>query len=298
MFAVTTFYKFIDLSSDRIEQIKCLLNGVASELDVRGLLLLAPEGCNATLAVPAGKLQIFKSRLLEVPEFSGLIFKDSASEQAPFRRFKIDVRPEIVTLKADGCKPASSQNNHLSPDEWQRILEAEEDFVLIDTRNFYETELGMFHGAVDLKLEKFSDFPEAVEKLGIEKDRKVLMYCTGGIRCEKAILSMQSAGYSKVYQLEGGILKYLEQYPKQKFNGECFVFDHRVAVDQELAPSKKFKLCPHCGNPANTPLDCEECGAGTMICASCHAESHRNSCSKNCAYHLQRKAAKGLQSGA
>ncbi|NJL25760.1 MAG: hypothetical protein HC902_11680 [Calothrix sp. SM1_5_4] len=118
-------------------------------------------------------------------------------------------------------------------------------------------------------------------------DKKVLIYCTGGIRCEKAILAMHELGYKNVHQLGGGILNYLKEYPKGEFEGECFVFDYRVAVDQNLQPTRRYQLCPHCGQPANTEVSCTQCEAKSVICHHCIEERSITTCSKNCAHHAK-----------
>lgn len=169
--------------------------------------------------------------------------------------------------------------------------------MLLDTRNVYETAIGKFRGAVDPKLQKFSEFSDFVTASDIPKNKKVLMYCTGGIRCEKASLEMQRLGFEDVYQLSGGILKYLEEFPDGPFEGECFVFDHRVAVDKNLRPSKQYKLCPHCGNPGDKSISCRKCGAQAIICDGCANNEYKVSCSKNCAHHLERVATSGSWKG-
>lgn len=287
MIQVTTFYKFIQIAKSELDNLNRDLSTKAGELGIRGLLLLGEEGCNATLSGDPDSIDIFKIFLCGQPQIGELVFKDSYTDKHPFKRFKIDLREEIVTLKDREALPKKTQNNHLSAALWQEALESAEEYVLIDTRNFYETEIGLFKGALDLNLQKFSEFPEKVKQLNIPKEKKVLMYCTGGIRCEKAIIDMQRQGYNNVYQLDGGILKYLEEFPNNNFEGECFVFDHRVAVDQNLNPSKKFKLCPHCGNPADIRISCILCAEHAVVCKRCIVEDSLNTCSKNCAYHAK-----------
>ena len=242
-----------------------------------------------------------------------LQFKDSQADKLPFARFKVDLRAEIITTKdpllsAQGLQtpqtsqvPQTSQTSqvsqvpqgtHLTPSEWHQMMESDPDVVVVDTRNDYETEIGVFEGALDPKIKKFSEFKEFVERDGLPKHKKLLMYCTGGIRCEKAVPDVQRLGYENVYQLQGGILRYLEEYPEGFFKGECFVFDHRVAVDSKLQPSKLYKLCPHCGNPGQESISCVNCGEGAIICHRCMPQSERNTCSKNCAYHAKVKGSK------
>src|SRR5207237_224916 len=154
--------------------------------------------------------------LVSRPEIGELDFKESRTAKHPFKRFKIDIREEIVTLKDKSAAPPP-RNNHLAPSEWQAVLDSDEDAVIIDVRNFYETEIVMFKGAHDMDLKKFSEFPSRLKDLNLPRDKKVLMYCTGGIRCEKAIIEMQRQGYQNVFQLEGGILRYLEEFPEGSF---------------------------------------------------------------------------------
>ena len=131
-----------------------------------------------------------------------------------------------------------------------------------------------------------------VKNSGIPKDKKVLMYCTGGIRCEKAYLEMKEQGYDEVYQLEGGILKYLEEFPNQQFDGDCFVFDHRVAVGQDLSPSKDVHLCPHTGDPARNKICCGHCGEEAYVADACMEDAGMQTCSKNCRHHFERQQLK------
>jgi UPF0176 protein len=209
------------------------------------------------------------------------VFQDSKAGAQVFKRWSVQMRSEIVNLQLPDAKPA--QDTHLTPEEWHAMLQ--EDVMVLDTRNTYETNVGTFKNAVDPKLKNFQEFPEYVRSAGIPKQKKVLMYCTGGIRCEKAIHAMRAQGYEHVYQLEGGILAYLKQFPNAAFEGECFVFDHRVAVDQELKPSARYALCPHCGDPGDKTVACVHCTKSCVICTTCAAHEERQTCSKNCRHH-------------
>ena len=288
-FLISTFYKFQAIEQDCLSDLRQKLVSKAEDLEIKGLLLIGVEGCNATISGKEEKLREFIGFIEEQDQIGALECKESYGSFQPFRRFKVDIREEIVTLKDKEIVPECENNNHLTPKEWQAVLDSKEDFVLIDTRNFYETDVGLFPGAIDLKLKKFSEFPQRVKDLNIPRDKKILMYCTGGIRCEKAIIDMQRDGYQKVFQLQGGILKYLEELPNQSFEGECFVFDHRVALGQDLQPSKIYKLCPHCGNPARLEINCGLCDKPAKVCDRCIGNEHLKSCSKNCAHHLARK---------
>jgi len=285
---VTAFYKFVRIPHKKIPIIESELSISAGSLHIRGLIILAPEGANGTVAGNPEDLEEFKAFLTKSLGAESINFKDSWASKNPFRRFKLKLRNEIVTLGKPEIFPESAKNNHLSPREWHQVLETE-DVVLLDTRNSYETALGTFQNAVDPDIKTFNQFPEYLERTQIPKDKKVLMYCTGGIRCEKAMVEMQQRGYQNVFQLEGGILKYLEEFPDGKFKGECFVFDHRVAVDQNLHSSKKYHLCVHCGDPGEIKLPCLNCGEEAKICQNCAQVESQKTCSKNCAYHLEGK---------
>jgi UPF0176 protein len=260
-------------------------------------VIVAKEGFNSTVSnKSSADLEEYKQALLKHFKLDALNFKDAVAEKAPFRRFVVKIRPEIVTTGKADLKPQSDQNHHLSPDQWNAMIEKENP-VIIDTRNWYEYKIGTFKGALNPNTEKFTEFPKYMESQNITKDQKIMIFCTGGIRCEKGILELQEKGYSQIYQLDGGILNYLKEKPHEKFEGECFVFDHRVAVDQNLKPTKQYNLCPHCGQPGKTEIDCKRCDTPMLICEDCHQlDWKKDTCSKNCAHHYQlhpeRKAAR------
>jgi UPF0176 protein len=286
-YSVTAFYKFAALADSSQSQVSAALHSAAKEFGIVGLVVLGSEGVNGTVAGSADGIKSWKATLEKFSELKSIEYKDSYATSKPFRRFKIDSRPEIVTLNREDLVPKGT-NNHLSPKEWQVVLDSGEPVTLIDVRNKYEVAIGKFKNAVDPETAAFGEFSEFVRKFKPAPDRKVLMYCTGGIRCEKAIYEMQQHGVSNVYQLEGGILKYLEQFPNRDFEGECFVFDHRVSVDQNLQPSKTYKLCPHCGNPGKTQIRCQRCAADAVVCDQCLTDPAQHTCSKNCAHHARR----------
>jgi len=163
-----------------------------------------------------------------------------------------------------------------------------DDYLLLDTRNTYETGVGAFRGAIDSCTANFAEFPDFVRRQGIAKDARVLMYCTGGIHCEKAARVMRQDGYTNVSQLSGGILGYLKQYPDGEFEGECFVFDRRIAVDRDLKPTSTYTVCPLCGDPAKEKVTCGHCGKPGIVCRACAATPALRVCSQNCEYHFAR----------
>ncbi len=288
-YEISNFYIFQSLSEENITTLKTQLLQF-SDL-VKGLFVISPEGCNATFT---GSLSTVKKLENQLTKFFGhLSFKRSQAHKPVFKRFKIDIREEIVTLGKSNIVPKMERNNHLSPEEWDKTITSDKNTILLDIRNIYETKIGRFKKAIDLKMDEFREFPEKAKHL--PKDKKILIYCTGGIRCEKAILHLQDRGYHNVYQLEGGILNYfkkklsLPRKPKDpQWEGECFVFDHRVAVKHNLLPSNTFYLCPHCGQPGKKEIQCINCNNISKICEECEERLGYAVCSKNCNYHYKR----------
>ncbi len=295
MHYITAYYKFIPIED--VNQAKEFFNEISQKTNTRGLVILAEEGFNSTVSNKSlENLYQYKQAVLNYFKLETLNFKDSQAEKAPFRNFVLKVRSEIVTSGKTDLRPLNSANNHLSPAAWDQMM-ARENPVLIDTRNWYEYRIGTFKGALNPNTEKFSEFSSYMESQNITRDQKIMIFCTGGIRCEKGILELQEKGFSQIYQLEGGILNYLNEKPRENFEGECFVFDQRVAVDQNLKPTQQYTLCPHCGQPGKTKIDCHRCDTPMQICEDCiKLEWKKDTCSKNCAHlfklHPGRKSAR------
>jgi UPF0176 protein len=277
-YTVTTFYKFTPLEASALPALQRLLEAEGERLGLLGLTLLAPEGINATISGSAAGIEEYKQFLLN--QFGDMLFKDSPSDKKPFKRFKVKIKQEIVQLKRTDVLPTGSEE-HISPEAWDKALQ-EEDRVVIDVRNWYETRLGTFKKAIDPGLKHFSQFPGWIKKADIPKNKKISIFCTGGIRCEKAAVALKEQGYEHVQQLDGGILNYLAQKPNNSFEGQCFVFDQRVAVDQELKPSQTHAICPHCGNPGATKSTCMHCDKNYQACDECLAKLPASLCSKRC----------------
>jgi UPF0176 protein len=285
-YRVITFYHFTPIPAERLETLRQQLKEKARPLGVRGLMILGSEGVNATLSGSDDGIETFRHSLIQLLNLQELPAKESRSPRHPFKHFKCKVREEIVTTRDLTIDPNSIKGTSLSPEEWHRTLQ-EEDVVVLDTRNWYESKIGKFRGAVDPHIDQFTDFPGYIAQSDLAKDQKILIYCTGGIRCEKAIVEMNRQGYENVRQLDGGILNYLKAYPDGNFEGECFVFDYRVAVDHNLDPTQRYRLCPHCGQPGDVHIECRQCSDDGVICESCQAHDDRLTCSKNCAHHLR-----------
>lgn len=299
-YTIKTFYSFTPQDISSLEESRKSLEEQAAQYDVIGLVILGKEGFNTTLAaLNEENLNAFVKGLkntLTIKETS--LIKTSFSEKRPFRRFDVKIRPEIVTFEREDFIPQGDYY-HLSPREWNEMMKRD-DVVVIDTRNTYETKIGKFKKALDLEIEEFTEFADKLRALDSDREKPHLIYCTGGIRCEKAIYELEAQGFKNIYQLEGGILNYLEQFPNDEFDGECFVFDSRVSVDQNLRPSQKFSLCPHCGDVASIDITCLKCDSDAKLCEKCHTileeQKDLQTCSKNCRHHYKlRPHTKGPQ---
>ena len=218
---------------------------------LKGTILIAEEGINGTLAGPEAPLREFAEVLRSVPGFADMTFKYSVASEGNtvFYRLKVRIKPEIVALGQPGVKPAERTGTHVDAMTWNALLD-DPDLIVIDTRNDYEIGIGTFPGAVDPRTRSFKQFPEYVATLDPEVQPKVAMFCTGGIRCEKASAYLLEQGFEEVYQLDGGILRYLETVPPNdnRWQGECFVFDQRVSVDRELNEGS-YQQCFACRRP-------------------------------------------------
>lgn len=291
LYQVQTFYFFKDLKQEELLSIRAWLMGRAEMRNVLGLIILGTEGLNTTMAAKEdGDLDGFVQDLKSFFDVDFNNIKESTSEKAPFRKFVVKIREEIVTLGRPEFIPGEKRS-HISPSEWHKMLE-QDDVVVIDTRNDYEYEIGTFRKALDLNIKEFTEFPDKIKELGGDKEKPHLIFCTGGIRCEKAIYEMEAQGYKNVYQLDGGILKYMEEYPEGYFDGECFVFDSRVAVNKDLQPSEVYSLCPQCGEVGSLEITCKKCDEPSKICKKCNEVAKEKpeymTCSKNCRHHYLR----------
>jgi UPF0176 protein len=301
---VSGFYLFHPLDQDGLTDLRKKLLEAGEKLELRGQIIMAGEGLNGTISGMPPRVETFKSQIDSIVGRVGgepIIFKDSRTERHPFGQWTVKIRPEIVTstlgpILSPPAKISATGGedicDYLSPAEWRDRLINDSTAIVLDTRNVYETRIGMFDKAVDPEIDTFIEFTEYLNRSGLPRDRPMLIYCTGGIRCEKAAPLMQQAGFKEIYQLHGGILKFLEEFPDDAFRGECFVFDDRVALDQNLNPSRSYGFCPHCGSPASEPIKCSRCGTTTRICRDCLDSSDqptmRSACSKNCLVILSR----------
>ena len=275
---ISSFYVFTDLGAAGARDVGAAIEARAEERGVRGLFILAPEGCNATFSGSAEDVGALEELCREKLS-SNIFFKRSRADAHPFRKIAIKLRDEIVT---SGRPDVSVEHGArtLTPSEWHERLK-QGNVKVLDTRNHYEIEIGKFTSAIDLSIQTFSDFEAAVKNRHFNSSEPILMYCTGGVRCEKALPILEGLGFTNVFQLEGGILNYLEQFPDGFYEGECFVFDDRVALDRFLQPTSTYVFCPNCGNPAKEAVTCVTCGTTAKVCPQCTLANDRY-CSLEC----------------
>jgi UPF0176 protein len=247
-YVVAALYKFVSLPDFR--QIQVPLLAICRAHDIKGTLLLAEEGINGTVAGSRQAIDALNAYFSEDSRFHDLEYKESFADRMPFFRIRVRLKKEIVTLGKPEADPNKQVGTYVSPEDWNALIQ-DPDVILLDTRNNYEVDVGTFKNAINPNTVSFRDFPKFVEtNLDAGKQKKVAMFCTGGIRCEKASSYMLSQGFEEVYHLKGGILKYLEKVPAEEslWQGECFVFDQRVSVTEGLKPGE-FDQCHGCRHP-------------------------------------------------
>lgn len=245
---VCALYKFVTL--DDFQAKKQPLLDFMLKNEIRGTLLLAKEGINGTVAGSRDAINALLDYLRQDPRLAEISYKESYTDSSPFMRSRVKLKNEIVTMGVEGIDPKRVVGTYVKPTEWNQLISAP-DVLLVDTRNDYEVQVGTFKNAVNPKTDSFREFPEYVKShLDPNKHKKVAMFCTGGIRCEKSTAYLKEQGFEEVYHLEGGILKYLEEVPAEQslWEGECFVFDDRVTVNHQLEKGD-YDQCHACRLP-------------------------------------------------
>jgi UPF0176 protein len=264
---VTTFYHFINLP--HFEEIKEPLMSFCKAEGLKGTILLAKEGVNSTISGSRKAIDSLYKYLLNEIGIRDLVYKESFHENQPFNKMKINLKKEIVALGVEDLDVEGLKGEYISPKDWDSFI-SQDDVIVIDTRNKYETLLGSFEKAIDPNTANFRQFPKWVEDnlSDVEKEKKIAMFCTGGVRCEKSTAYLKSQGFKNVYHLEGGILKYFEDTEAKTWHGSCFVFDDRVALNKKLEADKDL----HCGC-CDKSLDTDDIRraalANKMICLQC-----------------------------
>jgi UPF0176 protein len=275
---VCALYKFIRL--ENFAALRSPLLAKMESLDIKGTLLLAAEGINGTIAGPQTGIDQILIFLADDLSLADISFKQSYADENPFHRTKVKLKKEIVTMGVEGIDPSHIVGTYVKPKDWNALI-SDPDVLLIDTRNDYEIEIGTFQNAVNPNTATFREFPEYVKNnLDKTAHKKVAMYCTGGIRCEKSTAYLKEQGFEEVYHLEGGILKYLEEVPIEEtmWEGECFVFDGRVSVNHDLEQGQ-CDQCFACRYPLTQAEMQSEHYVKGLSCHRCHdqvSESQRS----------------------
>jgi UPF0176 protein len=262
-------YKFVALED--FATLREPLHKVMLDNDVRGTLLLASEGINGTVAASRAGIDALLSWLQSDPRLADIVYKESIDDSNPFHRTKVKLKKEIVTMGVEGIDPKRVVGTYVKPQDWNALI-SDPEVVLVDTRNDYEVQVGTFKGAINPNTETFREFPQYVkEHLDPQKNRKVAMFCTGGIRCEKSTAYLKEQGFDEVYHLEGGILKYLEEVPQDNslWEGECFVFDNRVTVNHQLEKGS-YDQCHACRLPLTAEQMLSEQYQAGISCPNCY----------------------------
>lgn len=272
---ILLFYKFVKIEDPQSLQLEHLQ--FCKKIGVKGKVLLGEEGINGSVSGSKEQVEAYKKGLTADARFSDIIFKEELGTHHPFRRMLVRVRNEIIRL---GTKvDLTNTGTYLEPTEF---MEVADDAIVLDTRNDYEWAVGKFKNAITLPIKTFREFPKAVEKLEHLKDKKIVMYCTGGIRCEKASAYMKEQGFKDVSQLHGGIITFCQEKPNTLWEGSCFVFDNRLVsrVNNETDP---ISSCESCGAECDLYRNCShvKCNRLVILCPSC-TDARQGCCSSNC----------------
>ena len=269
---VATFYKFTKIED--LAALQKTIEACCIENDVRGIVLLASEGINSTISGPRNGVLAVLEFLRKDPRFDGLTWKESIAKEQPFRKLRVRLKKEIVTMGVPGIDPERLVGTYIKPEDWNDLI-SDPDVIVVDTRNDYEVEIGTFKDAVNPDITSFGELPEWIKNnIDIQTQPRVAMFCTGGIRCEKSTALLKEAGVKDVFHLEGGILKYLELIPEDRslWDGQCFVFDERVSVGHGLEVGE-YELCRGCRYPI-----CEDDKSSSLFregisCPRCHDQT-------------------------
>jgi UPF0176 protein len=272
MYVVAALYKFVHLPD--YQALRQPLYDVMAENEVKGTLLLAAEGINGTICGSRSGINALNAWFAADMRFADLSYKESFANEPAFYRTKVKLKSEIVTMGVEGINPAHIVGTYVKGDAWNELIN-DADTLLIDTRNDYEVAIGTFKNAINPNTTSFREFPQwAAENLNQNKHKKVAMFCTGGIRCEKSTAFLKEQGFAEVYHLEGGILKYLEEVPAAQslWQGECFVFDQRVAVKHGLELGS-YDQCYACRMPLSVVEMASEHYIKGLSCPHCYAKT-------------------------
>ncbi|WP_216725993.1 oxygen-dependent tRNA uridine(34) hydroxylase TrhO [Hymenobacter siberiensis] len=291
MYQVLLYYCYTPL--DNPEQFRDEHHRLCLALDLRGRIIVAAEGLNGTVSGTYESCAAYMTAVKADPRFTALEFKIDEVEAHTFQKLHVRVKSEIVHSSLHHVRPHEKTGQHLSPEEF-KALKDRDDVVVVDVRSDYEYNLGRFKNAVTLDIENFRDFPDRVERLKKFKDKKILTYCTGGVKCEKASAYLLEQGFENVYQLHGGIIKYGIEAGGEDFDGQCYVFDNRVAVDVNRVNPTVISRCHHCQQPSARLINCANphCNVHLPLCEAC-GNNLQGACSEACAQHPDKRVYDG-----
>ena len=272
-FTVATFYAFADLFN--LDELQRSFTHFLKKEDIKGTVLLAHEGINGTVAGGRAGIDRFKDFLQSNNLYESQNFKTSSCADDPFPRLKVKLKDEIVSIGNELADPGKIVGEYVQPEDWNNLI-SQEDVLVLDTRNTYEFSIGTFKKSIQPETTNFREFPdwlEGIESAGIDKNKKIAMFCTGGIRCEKASSLMKAKGFKNIYHLQGGILNYMEKVDEEDslWNGECFVFDDRVALNHNLEVGS-YDMCHGCRMPITDADKLEEEYVRGVSCPNCFNE--------------------------
>jgi len=255
-YKIVSLYSFFPFQDNLILDLKNKLLEIENETDLSGLLIFASEGINGTICAEKNVIDIVINLLNKFTDNRNLNMKVNFSKKKVFKKLKIKIKKEIVTMGIKGINPSQDNGTYIDSADWNKLIK-NKNTIVIDTRNNYEVSIGTFQNSINPNTRSFSEFPKWVDDhldclLENKESANIAMFCTGGIRCEKATSLLKNKGYKNIYHLQGGILQYLDDIPEEKnlFEGECFVFDKRVALDHELKKGS-FSICHACGMPVS-----------------------------------------------
>ncbi|MEQ8358754.1 MAG: rhodanese-related sulfurtransferase [Cytophagales bacterium] len=259
------------------------------DLDLRGRIIVAAEGINGTVSGTIENCSKYMEHLKADPRFADTEFKIDSSDGHAFQKLNVRLKKEIVHSSLEHINPRKRTGKYVEPEEFIK-LSKNPDYVVLDVRSNYEHELGRFKNAITLDIDHFRDFPEKIKELENLKNKKIVTYCTGGVKCEKASAYLLENGFHDVYQLHGGIIKYGMEAGGEDFEGKCYVFDNRVALDVNKVNPKIISKCYICEKPSDRMVNCAnpECNIHVAICDSC-GDEYQGACSEDCMNHPEKR---------
>lgn len=287
-FVVLLFYKYVPIENPEIFMAEH--RALCERLNIKGRFIVAHEGLNGTCEATPDAANEYIQTITSDPRFSTMHIKYSKGTGRAFPKLRIRVRPEIVSLGlgVSDVDPNKITGTHLKPEELHEWFQNDEDFVIVDMRNDYEHQVGHFKNSILPKLRNFRDLPNILPELASLKEKRVLTVCTGGVRCEKASGYLKTQGFKEVYQLDGGMVSYMEQYPAQNFRGSMYSFDGRTVIDYDEGNHEIIGICASCGKKTENVVDCKNssCHGQGLLCKECFSSHGKIFCRDRCDSHM------------